>query len=254
MPVGKGRGIISVGVNMMIFDSNDEKTILPAAKTAVVTGASSGIGKAIVSRLLSDGWQVIGLSRTRADENSENFRSVQVDLSNFDQLKQVLACIPKVDAIIHAAGFMRTAPLGALILADSAAMWALHIGAAEVLVDQLVSKLPRGGRIVLIGSRTSAGAAGRSQYAATKAALLGMARSWAAELVSRQITVNVVAPGATETPMLLDPNREGTPPKKPPMGRFIQPEEVAGLASFLLGPDAGAITGQQIVVCGGGSL
>jgi NAD(P)-dependent dehydrogenase (short-subunit alcohol dehydrogenase family) len=81
-----------------------------------------------------------------------------------------------------------------------------------------------------------------------------MARSWAAELAPKGITVNVVAPGATETPMLNDPARAGTPPKKPPIGRFIRAEEVAALTSFLLGPEASAITGQQIVICGGGSL
>jgi len=81
-----------------------------------------------------------------------------------------------------------------------------------------------------------------------------MARSWAAELVTRQITVNIVAPAATDTPMLVDPNRAATPPKMPPIGRLIKPEEIAGVTAFLLGPYAGAITGQQIVVCGGSSL
>ena len=81
-----------------------------------------------------------------------------------------------------------------------------------------------------------------------------MARSWAAELAPRGITVNVVAPAATETPMLADSARDGTPPRLPPIGRFIQPEEVAALTSFLLSADAAAITGQQIVICGGSSL
>jgi len=237
-----------------MFDDKNVGAECKTTKCAVVTGASSGIGKAIVSRLLSDGWKVVGLSRSRSDENSTNFKALLVDLSDFANLKQVLSEILQVDAIIHAAGFMKTAPLGALASADGEEMWAIHVGAAEILVNQLVTKLPNGGRIVLIGSRTSAGAAGRSQYAATKAALLGMARSWAAEVAARQITVNVIAPAATETPMLLDPKRIGTPPKKPPMGRFIRPEEVAGLTAFLLGPDAGAITGQQIVVCAGSSL
>jgi NAD(P)-dependent dehydrogenase (short-subunit alcohol dehydrogenase family) len=114
--------------------------------------------------------------------------------------------------------------------------------------------MPDGGRIVLIGSRTASGAAGRSQYAATKAALVAMARSWALELAPRNITVNVVAPAATETPMLQDPARSGLPPRQPPIGRFITPEEVAAMTAFLLGPEAGAITGQQIVICGGSSL
>jgi NAD(P)-dependent dehydrogenase (short-subunit alcohol dehydrogenase family) len=225
-----------------------------AMRVAVVSGASSGIGSAIVTRLLDDGWSVIGLSRSRVEGRPERFRSLQVDVSNFAQLRSVLAEISDVQAIVHAAGMMHTAPVGALDDANGAAMWAVHVGAAQVIVDALAPRMNDGGRIVLIGSRTATGAAGRSQYAATKAALVGMARSWAAELVTRQITVNIVAPAATATPMLADPNRVGTPPKVPPIGRLVAPEEVAGLTAFLLGPDAGTITGQQVVICGGSSL
>ena len=68
------------------------------------------------------------------------------------------------------------------------------------------------------------------------------------------ITVNVVAPGPTDTPMLNDPARTSTPPRVPPLGRFITPDEVAGLIGFLLGPHGGSITGQAIVQCAGASL
>jgi NAD(P)-dependent dehydrogenase (short-subunit alcohol dehydrogenase family) len=81
-----------------------------------------------------------------------------------------------------------------------------------------------------------------------------MARSWAIELAPREITVNVVSPAATETPMLNDPQRASSAPKMPPIGRYVRPEEVAALVAFLVGDDAGAITGQQIMVCGGSSL
>jgi NAD(P)-dependent dehydrogenase (short-subunit alcohol dehydrogenase family) len=82
-----------------------------------------------------------------------------------------------------------------------------------------------------------------------------MARSWAKELAGRGITVNVVAPASTSTAMLNDPQRTGTPPAAlPPIGRRIQPEEVAALVVFLLSPDAAAITGQEIHICGGSSL
>jgi NAD(P)-dependent dehydrogenase (short-subunit alcohol dehydrogenase family) len=220
----------------------------------VVTGASSGIGEAVVSRLLNDGWEVIGVSRSPSGHDSPDYHHLPADLGDFELLRSALMSIDRVDAIAHCAGLMRTAPLGSLKTEDGRAMWAIHVEAAAVLVDSLVDRLSDGGRVVLMGSRTSAGAAGRSQYVATKAALIGMARSWAAELLPRRISVNVVAPGATETPMLLDPKRVTTPPKQPPMGRFIQPEEVAGTVAFLFGPDAGMITGQQIVICGGSSL
>lgn len=98
------------------------------------------------------------------------------------------------------------------------------------------------------------GVPGKSQYAATKAALAALARSWAAELADRRITVNVVAPGPTATPMLEDPNRAATPPRVPPLGRLIEPAEVAALTRFLLEETGAMVTGQTIVMCGGSSL
>ncbi|MGP0147478.1 SDR family NAD(P)-dependent oxidoreductase [Pseudomonas oryzihabitans] len=221
---------------------------------ALVTGVSSGIGAAITQRLLAEGWRVTGLSRRTPEQPHPALTWIGVDLADAQALDAVLADIGPLDALVHAAGFMRTAPLGTLDPADGAAMWHLHVAVASRLVDRLIERLTEGGRIVLIGSRTMQGAAGRSQYAATKAALVGLVRSWALELAARGITVNLVAPGATETPMLRDPGRAGTPPRLPPLGRYVQPEEVAGLTAFLLGPDAGALTGQTLTVCGGASL
>ncbi len=225
-----------------------------ARRRAVVTGSASGIGKAIAMRLLEEGWQVVGLDKATDGDRGTDFRAVRVDLTDLSELTTALAGIGETDAIVHAAGFMRTAPLGELDVEDGAAMWRIHVAVAAVMADVLLAKMPQGGRIVLIGSRTANGAAGRSQYAAAKAAMVGMARSWAAELAPKGITVNVVAPAATQTLMLDDPARVGTPPKLPPIGRFVRAEEVAALTAFLLGPEASAITGQQIVICGGSSL
>ncbi|MGP8473375.1 SDR family NAD(P)-dependent oxidoreductase [Burkholderia diffusa] len=224
------------------------------SRHAVVTGASSGIGQAIVERLLSDGWRVTGLCRSHIETARDSLKIVPVDVTDFAALGPVCDELGTADALVHAAGFMRTAPLGQLSHDDGAAMWRLHVESVSFLADRLVPRMPPGGRIVLLGSRTANGAATRSQYAATKSALVGLARSWAAELAPKGITVNVVAPGATDTPFLRDPARAATPPRLPPIGRFITPGEVAALTGFLLSADASAITGQQIVMCGGASL
>ena len=133
-------------------------------------------------------------------------------------------------------------------------MWRIHVGAAAQIGTKLASQLPAGGRIIFIGSRIANGMAGRSQYAAVKAAQIALARSWAAEFVTRGVTVNVVAPGATETPMLDSATRRATPPQMPPIGRLIRPAEVAASVAFLLSSDAATITGQTLFMCGGGSL
>ncbi|TKK17855.1 oxidoreductase [Enterobacter cancerogenus] len=223
-------------------------------RLALVTGVSSGIGAAIADDLLARGWRVTGLSRTAVCKGSPDFTPVSVDLLDAGAVQLAVDALPQVDAIIHAAGVMGVATLGELDPMLSERMWRLHIHAAEIIVNALAPRLPQYGRIVLIGSRTANGAAGRSQYVATKSAMYGMVRSWAAELIGRGITANIVAPGATDTPMLKIPGREISPPKLPPMGRFIQPGEVAATINFLLSAEASAITGQELVICGGSSL
>lgn len=224
-----------------------------APRHAVVTGASSGIGEAICTRLLRDGWRVTGISRTAPAWRDPGFTHLPMDLLKDEDVPRGVA-EASADALVHAAGLMRAAPLGALDAEVGRVLWRLHVDAAARLADALVPRMPDGGRIVLVGSRAASGIAGRSQYGATKAALVAMARAWAQELAPRRITVNVVAPAATDTPMLRDPARAGSAPKLPPIGRLVEPGEVAALTAFLLGPEAGAITGQQVVICGGSSL
>lgn len=225
-------------------------------KQVLVTGTSSGIGAAIARSLLADGWQVTGLARRDVSipDAGHHYRHLSVDLSDRARLTAVLHEVGTVDTIVHAAGMMASARIGELDYALSEQLWKLHVSAAEILVNELVGNMPDGGRIILIGSRVANGKAGRSQYAATKSALRGMVRSWAAELAPRQITANIVAPAATETAMLHDPNRKSSLPQCPPMGRFIQPDEIAGMVQYLLSEKAGAITGQEMLICGGSSL
>jgi 3-oxoacyl-[acyl-carrier protein] reductase len=225
-----------------------------AARHALVTGTSSGIGLAVARALLDGGFLVTGVDRAAPVIEATNFTPVACDLMDDAAIRAMVAGLQGITALVHAAGFLRVGPLGSLDVKAGEDMWRLHVDAAITLANELAPRLEAGGRIVLIGSRAAQGAANRSQYAATKAALVGLARSWAKELAPRNVTVNVIAPAATDTPMLNDANRGNVPPVLPPIGRFVRPEEIAALALFLLSDHAAAITGQQITVCGGASL
>jgi 3-oxoacyl-[acyl-carrier protein] reductase len=222
---------------------------------AVVTGTSSGIGQAIARRLLDDGWHVTGFDLAKPTLDHDAFEAVTLDITDAAARMAALDAANGVTALVHAAGIMRGGTLGSLDLAAGEKLWRLHVDAAVALADRLAPRLPAGGRIVLIGSRAARGVIAKSQYGAAKAALVGLARAWAKELAPRGITVNVVAPAATETAMLTDPERVAIPPAEvPPIGRRIYPEEVAALVAFLLSEQAAAITGQEIAICGGASL
>lgn len=223
---------------------------------ALVTGSSSGIGHAIATVLLGAGWRVTGFDLNPATITHSVFNSVRVDLTRGNDVRAAAAAVGELDAFVHAAGVLRVGNVGELDHAGGELMWQLHVDAATRLADVLIPAMAarEQGRVVLIGSRVAAGKAGRSQYAATKAALIALARSWAAEVVARGVTVNVVSPAATATNMLADPARAGEAPVLPPIGRLIEPSEVAALIAFLLSPQAGAITGQDIQICGGSSL
>ena len=243
--------------------------MMAATQSAVVTGSSGGIGAAIAARLLADGWRVHGFDIAPASIMHAAFVARTVDLSDAAATDAAISAVlieGAPQAVVHAAGVLRVGRAGALQHADGQLMWQLHVAAATRIANAVLPAMQKAGagpagagragagRVVLIGSRVSRGIAGRSQYAATKAALVSLARSWAAEVVTSGVTVNVISPAATATHMLQDPARAGAGPRVPPLGRFIRPEEIAALTAYLLSPDAGAITGQDIAVCGGASL
>ena len=227
-----------------------------ASQHVVVTGSSAGIGRAIALALLSAGWRVSGLDVAAPSIEQAGFTHVAVDLSRGDDIARAAAQLLDADALVHAAGVLRVGPLGQLEPTGGELMWRLHVDAATRLADVLLPAMAAkgAGRMVLIGSRVAQGMPGRSQYAGTKAALVALARSWAAEVAALGITVNVISPAATQTGMLQDPSRAASAPRLPPIGRLIQPDEIAALVGYLLSPAAAAITGQDIAICGGASL
>lgn len=224
----------------------------------ILTGASSGIGLALARLLLDEGWSVTGVDLQPAAAGLSGAYTHHVcDLADANAVRRLALSLENapVTGFVHAAGVMRTGGVVDTRDEDAALMWQLHVNAPMALLRSLVpSLLEKRARIVLVSSRALLGRAHRAAYAASKAAQVGLARSLAAELVSRGITVNVVAPGAVDTPMLCDPARGAPAHIALPIGRLIQPDEVAGAVAYFLSVSAGAVTGQTLYVCGGASL
>ena len=182
-------------------------------RRAVVTGTSSGIGKAIAQALLAERWRVTGFDVAAPGIEHPAFEAVRVDMCDGAAADAAATKASGAQALVHAAGVLRVGSLGSQRASDGEMMWRLHVESIVRIGDVLVPAMAASGcgRVVLIGSRVAQGAAGRSQYAASKAALVALARSWAAEVVASGVTVNVVSPAATETAMLGDPARKSDP-------------------------------------------
>lgn len=140
---------------------------MAANPVSVVTGVSSGIGRAIAEELIHAGWNVIGLSRQPPEPPVPGLNWRKTDLASNRDIDEAVVGIGNVRAIVHAAGLQLTAPLGALDDAAGQEMWRVHVSAAVHLVNALADRIEEGGRILLIGSRTAQGAPMKSQYAAT---------------------------------------------------------------------------------------
>jgi NAD(P)-dependent dehydrogenase (short-subunit alcohol dehydrogenase family) len=223
----------------------------------VVTGASSGIGLAVTRSLIEAGSEVVGIDIAMAAHVDRRYRHLRGDLSTLEGIGTVASKLKTAhcDAFVHAAGIMRSDAHRDMARSLGASLWALHVVAPQRLCALLLPAMPdRTGRVVMLSSRASAGRAGRTLYAASKAGSEALVRSMALEVMDRGITVNAVAPGPVETAQTTDPDRADAPVALPPMGRLIAPDEIAATVLFLLSDAAGAITGQTVVQCGGLSL
>lgn len=233
-------------------------------KVAAVTGGSAGIGRVIVERLLADGYEVVSLARRTSGIAHAALHEVEVDLMDRDGTRQAAAEVAakfELTTVIHNAGVIKPALLPEVKLEDLDGLVNLHLGAAIQLVQAALPHMQerRFGRVLLMSSRAALGAQTRTSYSATKAGMLGMARTWALELAPQGITVNVVAPGPVHTDMFFDvipagSEREQKLAASIPVGRIGEPADVARAVSFFVHPEAGFITGQVLYVCGGASL
>jgi 3-oxoacyl-[acyl-carrier protein] reductase len=240
-----------------------------ANQIAVVTGAGRGIGRAIALKFAAEGADVACISRTQ--ENSEkvagDIRALgrkawahAVDVADAAAVNaaagKILAECGRVDILVNNAGVARDDLLMRMSEADWDAVLDTNLKGAFLFTKAFSRTLlkQRSGRIINVASVIGLiGNAGQSNYAASKAGLIGFTKSVARELASRGITVNVLAPGFVETDMTaaLKEDLRAEALKQIPLGSFGQPDDIAGAAVFLAGPAARYITGQVLAVDGG---
>jgi NAD(P)-dependent dehydrogenase (short-subunit alcohol dehydrogenase family) len=219
----------------------------------LVTGGAAGIGAAIVDRCLKEGYEPVVIDRV-----GSGFRA---DLSDSEAtavaLQQALADGP-IHRLVNNVGMIRVASIETVSTEDLELTWSVNVRSAiQCLQAVLPAMKERGfGRVVNISSRAALGKEGRTAYASSKAALLGLSRTWALELGKHGVTVNAIGPGPIRTAMFDAANPPDAPGTRAiidsiPVQRMGEPEDIANSVLHFLDDRSGFVTGQTLYVCGG---
>ena len=230
-------------------------------KLALVTGASRGIGRAIASELARAGAEVVlgyrsGKEEAEALATELGARAVQADVSSADDAKRLVEEAGDVDVLVNNAGLTRDGLLARMPDDDWRTVIETNLSSVfytcRAVTRPMMKK--RGGSIVNISSVVGVhGNWGQTNYAASKAGIIGFTKSLARELGSRNIRANVVAPGYVKTALteVLPEEATAAMVQNTPLGRVAEPEEIAGAVRFLASDEASFITGDVLLVDGG---
>ena len=239
-------------------------------KIAVITGANSGIGLASAKRFVAEGAHVYITGR-RPQELDEAIKAIgagataiQGDVSNLEDLDRLFANVRSdhghMDILFANAGLGAREPLGKITVSTFDLVFGVNVKGTIFTVQKGLPLMRDGGSIILTGSTTgSMGTAAFSIYSASKAAIRNLARSWTLDLKGTGIRVNVLSPGATATPGLLNAlARTGQKDamiagliEQSPLGRMADPDDIADVALFLASDDSRSMTGSEIFADGG---
>jgi 3-oxoacyl-[acyl-carrier protein] reductase len=227
----------------------------------LVTGASRGIGRATVHRLRKDGYEPIGVARSKPADLGPGELFEECDLGDpgaVEDLVERVSALGPVYGLVNNAAMSPTTSMPDTTPADMDAAYRISVLAPLALAQGLLSGM-RGlgaGRIINMSSRAALGKVNRTAYGAAKSALVGMTHTWALELAGDGITVNAISPGPVDTELF----RTASPADDPktialkasiPVQRIGAVDEVAHVVAFLLHDLAGYITGQTIYIDGG---
>jgi 3-oxoacyl-[acyl-carrier protein] reductase len=226
---------------------------MSAKERVLITGAAAGIGRAIAERCRAEGYEVVAI-----DRGGEGIRAdLSVPESTAAALREALREGP-ITRLVNNVGVVRPGLVEDQSFEDLESAVSLNIRCALQCLQAVLPgmKAAHFGRVVNISSRAALGKERRTVYAATKSALIGMAKVWALELGGHGITANAIGPGPIRTELFDRANPPDSPQTQAiidaiPVGRIGAPADVANAAAFLLDARSGFITGQVLYVCGG---
>lgn len=234
-------------------------------RTAIVTGASRGIGRAIAARLLTDGWGVVNMDLAPPVNDPDlGDRWVETDLGDADATKAAIETVLRdgpVTGLVNNAAIGRMSALEETSVAEFDELVAVNMRAPMLCAQAVLPamKAEGFGRIVNIASRAHLGKTLRTSYAGTKGAIISMTKVWALEAARDGISVNAIAPGPVRTELFERVNPPDDPRTRQiidaiPVGRLGEPEDVANGVGFFFDERSGFVTGQVLYVCGGVTL
>lgn len=242
---------------------------LDTSKTAIVTGASGGIGRAVAQRLAADGFSIVVNYAGNADRARETVAAITAaggralavagDVANEGDVAALYAsareAFGRVDVVVNSAGIMPLSPLAQLAAADFDRIVAVNLRGTFLMIKEAAEYLGEGGRFIALSTSIIAKSApGYGAYIASKAGVEGLVRVFANELRGRNITVNAVAPGPVATELFLRGKSEqliAQIASQAPLGRLGEPEDISGVVSFLAGKDGAWVNGQVLRANGG---